>query len=85
MDLLPPTRHSIKDMIEEVLDVELIKQKLQHSVFDLGLYARFVVDIMAKLCAPVRDEDVAKLNTITEVVPLYRWTFHTLDYFLIIY
>ena len=42
-------------------------------------YAEYVVDLMGKLCAPVRDDDVAALKQIKDVVPLFQGILKTLD------
>lgn len=34
---------------------------------------------MSQLCAPVRDEEIANLRTITDLVPLFRGILETLD------
>merc|ERR1712012_604679 len=39
----------------------------------------YVVDLMGKLCAPVRDDDVAALKEIKDVVPLFQGILKTLD------
>ena len=72
LQLLLPQHTKIKQQVDEVLDLELIKQQSEHGALDFHHYAKFVIDLMAKLCAEARDEQIAKLRTITEIVPLYR-------------
>lgn len=55
-------------MIEEVLDAEFIKQQAQNSSLDFHKYAHFVVDLMAKLAAPARDEMIQNISTLTDTV-----------------
>ncbi|XP_055709434.1 T-complex protein 11-like protein 1 isoform X2 [Phlebotomus papatasi] len=62
----------ILQRIAEVLDANLIRQQAEQGVLDFRAYANFVIDIMAKSCAPVRDEQIAKLREIEDVVEVFR-------------
>lgn len=44
----------------------------------LQSYANFIIQIMARSCAPVRDEEVARLNDITDVVDTFRGILETM-------
>lgn len=72
LGLLMPWQNQLKNQISEVLDIELIKQKIEHEVFDINYYEDYIISLMEKICAPVRDEDVAKLRHQKEVVSLFR-------------
>ncbi len=72
MGLLLPQHSNVKARINEVLDTELIEQKAEHGAMDFSTYSEFVIDIMSKLCAPARDENIAELKQIKDVVPLYK-------------
>lgn len=52
--------------------MELIQQKIENEAFDIMYYAGFVTHLMSQMCAPARDEAVAKLAQIKEVVPLFK-------------
>lgn len=71
-DLLLPQHSRLRASIDEVLDLDLIEQQAEHSCLNFRSYADFVIDKMAMLCAPVRDEQIAGLRNLTDVVPLYR-------------
>ncbi len=43
-----------------------------NGTLDVSAYSGYVLDLMAKLCAPVRDDEIAELRTKTEVVPLFQ-------------
>ena len=58
--------------INEKLDLDLIKQQTETSALDFGAYASYVLTLMGQLCAPVRDEEIAKLKQTTDVVPLFK-------------
>eukprot|EP00057_Strongylocentrotus_purpuratus_P008072 XP_011662546.1 PREDICTED: T-complex protein 11-like protein 1 [Strongylocentrotus purpuratus] len=46
---------------------------------NVGKLTAFVVPLMSKLCAPVRDEEIAKLATLTEPVEIFREIFRVLE------
>ena len=69
-------------MIEEVLDMDLIKQKLNNNAFELETYSSFIIDSMAKLCSPMRDDQVASLRQLRDVVPLYQYVYH--DFIIVV-
>ena len=77
--LLLPNQHRIKDAIMERLDLDLIAQQASNGVLDVRSYSSYVLDLMAKLCAPVRDDEIAELKTITDVVPLFQGIMKTMD------
>ena len=72
MELLLPHHQRLRANIDEVLDLDLIQQQAEHGALDFRHYAGFIVDKMASLCAPVRDELVLSLRDVTDVVTLYR-------------
>nr|XP_022291172.1 T-complex protein 11-like protein 1 [Crassostrea virginica]XP_022291173.1 T-complex protein 11-like protein 1 [Crassostrea virginica] len=79
MMLLLPQHVRFRAQITEVLDIDLIRQKLENDAFDIYYYSNYIIGVMEKLCAPVRDEQVAKLKTIKEIVPLFKAIFEVLD------
>lgn len=60
------------ERICEVLDAQVIRQQAEQGVLDFGSYATFCIQIMARSCAPVRDEAVAKLSDIGDVLDQFR-------------
>jgi predicted phosphoadenosine phosphosulfate sulfurtransferase len=70
--LLLPQHQRLKVHIEEVLDLDLIQQKAENEAMDIMYYADFILSIMSRLCAPVRDEQITKLKEVKEVVPLFK-------------
>ena len=72
MSILLPQHMQLKAQLNEVLDTELIEQKLDNDAFDIYYYADYVINIMSKLCAPARDERTAKLREIKDVIPLFK-------------
>jgi hypothetical protein len=43
-------------------------------------YATYLINVLSQLCAPVRDDEIALLRTLTEVVPLFQGINKTLDH-----
>lgn len=77
--LLLPQHVRLKTQINEVLDIELIQQKLENNAFDIYYYADYIVGILAKLCSPARDDNIAKLKEIKDIIPLFQEIFAMLD------
>lgn len=67
------------DRICEVLDPQVIRQQAEQGVLDFKSYANFIISLMAKSCAPVRDDEVNKLNEIEDVVLTFRGILEVMD------
>uniref|UniRef100_A0A3P9PBR9 T-complex 11 n=1 Tax=Poecilia reticulata TaxID=8081 RepID=A0A3P9PBR9_POERE len=76
--LLLPGHIRLRSQLDEVLDMELIQQQVQHGALDLHRLAGFVINMMASLCAPVRDPEVRALRDLKEPVELLRGIFRVL-------
>ncbi|KAL1459020.1 hypothetical protein WDU94_011037 [Cyamophila willieti] len=79
LSLLLPQHSKIKQEIDEILDLELIRQKVDNGALDFKYYAQYITSVMAKMCAPVRDEKIAELTRCEDVVTTFRGIFETLD------
>ncbi|XP_073954544.1 T-complex protein 11-like protein 1 [Choristoneura fumiferana] len=77
--ILLPRHTRIREMIEEVLDTEFIKQQAENNSLDFHKYAAFVIDLMAKLAAPARDEMIQNITTLTDTVEVFRAILETLE------
>lgn len=62
----------VLEHICEVLDPVIIRQQAEQGCIDFRAYAKFVIDIMSKSCAPIRDEQVERLRHIDDVVDTFR-------------
>jgi hypothetical protein len=71
-ELMLPHHVGVRGQIEEVLDLALIEQQADHGALDIHYYADFIINIMSRLCAPIRDDEIAQLGYITEIVPLFK-------------
>lgn len=67
------------DRICEVLDEKVIRQQAEQGVLDFKAYSSFIIQLMAKSCAPIRDEEVAQLNEIDDVVLTFRRILEVMD------
>ncbi|KAH9519420.1 hypothetical protein Btru_075491 [Bulinus truncatus] len=79
LGILLPQHQRLKDQINEVLDMPLIKQQMEQSVFDFEVYGKYITDTMARLCAPARDEKITEIRAILEVVPKFKAIMETLE------
>lgn len=80
--LLLPQHTKIRQQIQEVLDTDLIKQQAENGVLDFRHYANYVVSVMGKLCAPVRDDKIKELTEkckSSDVVETFQGIIEILD------
>ncbi|XP_063366142.1 T-complex protein 11-like protein 1 [Cydia amplana] len=77
--ILLPRHTRIREMIEEVIDSDFIKQQVENNSLDFDKYAKFVIDLMAKLAAPARDEMIQNIITLTDTVEIFRAILETLE------
>ncbi|XP_072308257.1 T-complex protein 11-like protein 1 [Eucyclogobius newberryi] len=76
--LLLPGHVRLRAELDEVLDMELVKQEVSHGALDLSRLAAYVINTMASLCAPVRDQEIGALRQLQEPVELFREIFRVL-------
>lgn len=79
LSFLSPGTNRLRTQICEVLDVDLIRQQAEHNVVDIPKLGAYIINIMGKLCAPVRDDNVKKLKPTGDIVQMLRDVFHVLD------
>lgn len=70
--LLLPGHIRLRSQLDEVLDMDLINQEVDHGALDLHRLAGYIINTMASLCAPVRDPEVRALRELREPVELLR-------------
>ncbi|XP_022617114.1 T-complex protein 11-like protein 1 [Seriola dumerili] len=76
--LLLPGHVRLRSQLDEVLDMELIRQEVDHGALDLHRLAGYIINTMASLCAPVRDPEVRALRDLKDPVKLLREIFRVL-------
>ncbi|KAL0272814.1 UNVERIFIED_CONTAM: hypothetical protein PYX00_005646 [Menopon gallinae] len=79
LELLLPQHTKIKQQISEVLDVQLIEQQALAGTLDFQQYAQYVISVMGKICAPVRDEKIASLAQTSDIVDVFKGILETLE------
>lgn len=71
-ELVPPQNTKIKENIKEVLDLDLIKQQAEKGILDCHHYAQYIISIMSKICAPVRDEKIKELLQQVDIIETFK-------------
>ncbi|XP_019369707.1 PREDICTED: T-complex protein 11 homolog [Gavialis gangeticus] len=79
LSLLLPRQTRLRSQIEAALDMELIRQEAEHGALDIPSLTMYILSTMAMLCAPIRDEEVQRLRSLTDPVQLLREIFRVLD------
>ncbi|KAM4721241.1 T-complex protein 11-like protein 1 [Rhinophrynus dorsalis] len=79
ISFLLPGHTRLRNQINEVLDLDLIKQEAENKALNIPRLAEFTIGMMGTLCAPARDDEVRKLRDIKEPVALFRAIFSVLD------
>ena len=50
----------------------MIKQQAEKGVLDFHHYSQYVINLMGKICAPVRDENIEALKQCTDVIETFK-------------
>ncbi|XP_061617631.1 T-complex protein 11-like protein 2 [Phyllopteryx taeniolatus] len=80
LSFLNPGSNRMRTQILEMLDMDLIRQQVDNDAVDIAGLASYVIGVMGKLCAPVRDHEIKKLRESTgNIVTLFREIFRVLD------
>ncbi|XP_012725205.2 T-complex protein 11-like protein 2 [Fundulus heteroclitus] len=80
LSFLNPGANRMRTQIMEVLDLDLIRQQAENNAVDIQGLASYIIATMGKLCAPIRDEEIRKLQESTDnIVPLLKEVFRVLN------
>ncbi|XP_067850266.1 T-complex protein 11-like protein 1 isoform X2 [Heptranchias perlo] len=79
LSFLLPGHTRLRNQINEVLDLELIKQEAENGALHIPKLADFIIGMMGTLCAPIRDDEIKIIRDISDVVALFREIFTVLD------
>ncbi|KAG8439468.1 hypothetical protein GDO86_005615 [Hymenochirus boettgeri] len=79
LSFLTPGTNRLRTQICDVLDVDLLKQQAEHNAVDIYKLGQYIIVLMGKLCAPIRDEDVKNLKASGNIVQMLRDVFRVLD------
>lgn len=73
LSFLNPGANRMRTQIQEVLDMDLIRQQADNSAVDIQGLASYIITTMGKMCAPVRDNEIKRLReNIDNIVTLFR-------------
>lgn len=79
IDLLLPQHSRLKEEIEDRLDSKILDQLSAIESLNLLDYARYILNVLSKLCAPVRDEKLRELTETIDIVQLYKGIMELLE------
>lgn len=79
LELLLPQHARLKQDIEDRLDPQIVDQLAKQDSLDLIDYGHYILGVLAKLCASVRDEKLKDLSGQRDVVQLYRGIMELLE------
>lgn len=72
MGLLTPQHVRLKMEIDSRLDEDILRQQLDKNCLDWPRVSEYIIDLLARLCAPVRDEMVAELRQKADFLDILR-------------
>ncbi|VDK22442.1 unnamed protein product, partial [Anisakis simplex] len=75
-EVIPEDRVRLRDEVESNLDEKLLKQQIDNGCFEVDRVTTYLVELMSRLCAPVRDEHI---KVIFQNVEYFRGTCELLD------
>lgn len=76
---LLPQHSKLKQEVDEVFDLELIKQQTEFGAVDFLHYGQYVLSVLARLCAPVRDEQIKQLSHSTDLIAVLKGIMDLID------
>lgn len=81
LELLLPHQNAMRGRIDELFDIDLIRQRCEHakSAEPLRDYGPAVLDIMQRLCCPMRDEEIELLRKVDDTVHLFQGIVRVLE------
>lgn len=79
IDLLLPQHSRLKQDIEDRLDSKILDQLSKVESLNLIDYAKYILDVLSKLCAPVRDQKLKELSETTDIVQMYKGIMELLE------
>ncbi|XP_061125048.1 T-complex protein 11-like protein 2 isoform X1 [Syngnathus typhle] len=80
LSFLNPGANRMRTQILEVLDMDLIRQQVDNDAVDIAGLASYIIGVMGKLCAPIRDQEIKKLKESTDnIVTIFREMFRVID------
>ncbi|VDN01583.1 unnamed protein product [Thelazia callipaeda] len=79
INLLTPEQVRLISEVEGLLDVDLLKQQIENKCLDVRQLFESVLELLRRLCAPIRDEVVDGLRKLTDLIDMLRGVFDLLE------
>lgn len=77
--LLLDQHTKLKEDISQVLDVESIQNQIDNNSLDFEYYTKFILNLMSKICAPIRDDSIRALTLLNDPVDIFKGIIETLS------
>ncbi|KAL0088649.1 T-complex protein 11-domain-containing protein [Phycomyces blakesleeanus] len=77
---LSPLDGDLRETILEIMDIELIQQQAANNTLDVSKYIQTIIDAIAQLCAPVRDEAIAAIREGSQPIVQIQQLLELLDF-----
>ncbi|XP_050997323.1 T-complex protein 11 homolog [Acomys russatus] len=78
VSLLLPRQNRLRHEIEEALNINLLREETERGGLDVPHLSSYIINLMALMCAPIRDAAVQELGAIKDPVQLLRGIFQVL-------
>uniref|UniRef100_F1L0Q4 T-complex protein 11-like protein 1 n=1 Tax=Ascaris suum TaxID=6253 RepID=F1L0Q4_ASCSU len=79
LDIIPADRIRLLSEVESQLDETLLKQQLERGCIDVARLSAYLVDLLSRLCAPCREEQLNKIRHAKDLVETLRSTCELLE------
>nr|CAG4640812.1 EOG090X04Z9 [Eulimnadia texana] len=79
LSLLLPHQTKTQQEINEKLDIDLVRQQAEAGTLNFKLYSEYIISMLAKLCAPSRDEKIRELTALDDIVLVYKGIIELLE------
>lgn len=73
LDIIPADRIRLLSEVESQLDETLLKQQLERGCIDVARLSAYLVDLLSRLCAPCREEQLNKIRHAKDLVETLRF------------
>lgn len=79
IDLLLPQHEKLKQNIVDTMDQKIIEQMSNIKSLHIEDYSKYILGIISKLCAPVRDVNIETLSKTSDLVARFRGIMELLE------
>uniref|UniRef100_A0A915B0L5 T-complex protein 11-like protein 1 n=1 Tax=Parascaris univalens TaxID=6257 RepID=A0A915B0L5_PARUN len=79
LEIIPADRIRLLSEVESHLDETLLKQQLERGCIDVARLSAYLVDLLSRLCAPCREEQLNKIRNAKDLIETLRSTCELLE------